>query len=41
VLKEVNEFSKGGHHVDDKVLMIMKVNSDGTLSQAANAPKAN
>jgi len=39
VLKEVNEFSKGGSHVDDKVLMIMKVNSDGTLSQAANAPK--
>ena len=34
VLKEVNEFSKGGTHVDDKVLMIMKVNSDGSLSQA-------
>jgi len=41
VLKEVNEFSKGGHHVDDKVLMIMKVNCDGTLSQAANTPKVN
>jgi phosphoserine phosphatase RsbU/P len=39
VLKEVNEFSKGGSHVDDKVLMIMKVNSDGTLSQAGTAPK--
>jgi phosphoserine phosphatase RsbU/P len=39
VLKEVNEFAKGGHHVDDKVLMIMKVNSDGTLAQAGTAPK--
>jgi len=39
VLKEVNEFSKGGQHVDDKVLMIMKVNSDGSLSQAATTPK--
>ena len=39
VLKEVNEFSKGGHHIDDKVLMIMKVNSDGSLSQGASKPK--
>jgi len=38
VLKEVNEFSKGGSHVDDKVLMVMKVNSDGSLSQAATLP---
>jgi phosphoserine phosphatase RsbU/P len=35
VLKEVNEFSKGGTHIDDKVLMIMKVSNDGTISQAA------
>ncbi len=35
VLKEVNEFSKGGTHIDDKVLMIMKVSNDGSITQAA------
>src|SRR5262249_13240506 len=39
VLAEVNEFSKGGSHIDDRVLMIMKVNSDGEVVQAAT-PKA-
>ena len=32
VLTEVDEFSRGGTHVDDKVLMILKVAADGTLA---------
>jgi phosphoserine phosphatase RsbU/P len=39
VLEEVAEFSKGGTHVDDKVLMIVKANMDGTMSQAARERK--
>jgi phosphoserine phosphatase RsbU/P len=31
VLAEVAAFSKGGTHVDDKVLMVLKVNQDRTL----------
>jgi phosphoserine phosphatase RsbU/P len=31
VLLEVNEYSKNGHHIDDKVLMVMKVSADGKL----------
>jgi sigma-B regulation protein RsbU (phosphoserine phosphatase) len=34
VLAEVNEFARGGPHVDDKVLMIIKVTEGGTLESA-------
>ena len=34
VLAEVNEFSKGGPHSDDKVLMVVKVTADGKIDQA-------
>ncbi len=34
VLKEVNDFARGGPHVDDKVLMIVKVTADGTFDQS-------
>ena len=34
VLAEVNEFARGGPHVDDKVLMVLKITNDGTLDQA-------
>jgi sigma-B regulation protein RsbU (phosphoserine phosphatase) len=39
VLREVTEFSRGGTHVDDKVLMILKVNDQGQITQAINKPK--
>ncbi|HVP51048.1 MAG TPA: PP2C family protein-serine/threonine phosphatase [Terriglobales bacterium] len=32
VLAEVEEFSRGGTHVDDKVLMVLKVSDSGQLS---------
>jgi sigma-B regulation protein RsbU (phosphoserine phosphatase) len=32
VLAEVEEFSRGGTHVDDKVLMVLKVSENGKLS---------
>ncbi len=32
VLAEVDEFSRGGAHVDDKVLMVLKVSHNGGLS---------
>lgn len=32
VLAEVEEFSRGGTHVDDKVLMVLKVSDSGELS---------
>lgn len=35
VLQEVNQFSRGGKHIDDKVLMVLKVNQDGTMSTGA------
>jgi phosphoserine phosphatase RsbU/P len=34
VLREVTEFSRGGTHVDDKVLMILKVNPNGSMTPA-------
>jgi sigma-B regulation protein RsbU (phosphoserine phosphatase) len=34
VLREVTDFSRGGTHVDDKVLMILKVNTNGNITQA-------
>lgn len=34
VLAEVNEFSRGGPHIDDKVLMVLKVVGDGKFEQA-------
>ncbi len=34
VLAEVNEFARGGPHIDDKVLMVVKVLHDGTFEQA-------
>jgi phosphoserine phosphatase RsbU/P len=34
VLQEVNDFSRGGTHVDDKVLMILKVMPDGSVAPA-------
>jgi sigma-B regulation protein RsbU (phosphoserine phosphatase) len=34
VLAEVNEFARGGPHVDDKVLMIIKVTEGGNLEKA-------
>jgi phosphoserine phosphatase RsbU/P len=34
VLAEVNEFARGGPHVDDKVLMIIKVTEGGTMDSA-------
>ncbi|HTK96274.1 MAG TPA: SpoIIE family protein phosphatase [Terriglobales bacterium] len=36
VLREVTDFSRGGTHVDDKVLMILKVNTNGSVTQAVN-----
>jgi len=38
VLAEVEEFSRGGTHVDDKVLMVLKVSDNGGLS-SGNARK--
>jgi len=38
VLAEVDEFSRGGTHVDDKVLMVLKVSDNGQLS-SGNAQK--
>jgi len=38
VLADVEEFSRGGTHVDDKVLMVVKVADNGQLS-AGNAQK--
>jgi len=38
VLAEVDEFSRGGTHVDDKVLMVLKVSDNGGLS-TGNAQK--
>ena len=35
VLAEVEEFSRGGAHVDDKVLMVLKVSDSGTLSKGS------
>lgn len=35
VLADVNEFAKGGPHIDDKVLMIVKVTGDGQFQQAS------
>ena len=32
VLADVDEFSRDGTHVDDKVLMVVKVSDDGKLS---------
>lgn len=34
VLAEVNEFARGGPHIDDKVLMVVKVTEDGKLDQS-------
>ncbi|MDP9268146.1 MAG: SpoIIE family protein phosphatase [Acidobacteriota bacterium] len=34
VLREVTDWSRGGTHVDDKVLMILKVNDQGSITQA-------
>ncbi len=39
VLSEVNEFSRSGTHIDDKVLMIMKVTQAGAV-ETASAKKA-
>jgi sigma-B regulation protein RsbU (phosphoserine phosphatase) len=36
VLADVRAFSRTGEHVDDKVLMIMKVNPDATLATAGS-----
>jgi len=36
VLKDVAEFSRDGTHVDDKVLMILKVTDAGTITAAPN-----
>jgi sigma-B regulation protein RsbU (phosphoserine phosphatase) len=36
VLREVTDFSRGGTHVDDKVLMILKVSDQGTITQAVS-----
>jgi sigma-B regulation protein RsbU (phosphoserine phosphatase) len=35
VLADVTEFSRGGDHMDDKVLMIMKVNELGVVESAS------
>ena len=40
VLAEVEEFSRGGIHVDDKVLMVLKVSDNGGIS-AGSARKVN
>ena len=37
VIAEVNEFSKNGTHIDDKVLMVMKITKAGAVD-AAKAP---
>jgi len=34
VLAEVNEFARGGPHIDDKVLMVVKLSTDGAFEQA-------
>lgn len=41
VLGEVSEFSRSGNHLDDKVLMIMKVTQSGTLEKAQTKPSVN
>lgn len=40
VLEEVNAFAAGGVHIDDKVLMILKVTSTGMEAGAAGLAKA-
>lgn len=35
VLEDVNQFARGGDHMDDKVLMIMKVNDLGVVESAS------
>ncbi len=37
VLEEVTAFSVGGKNIDDKVLMVMKVTTDGKVEQASTA----
>ncbi len=39
VLVDVNAFSANGTHVDDKVLMVLKVTGSGAISSASNAKK--
>lgn len=39
VLAEVNAFSKGTKYTDDKVLMVMKVASDGTVAGRIHPPR--
>ena len=38
VLADVNEFSRGGTHIDDKVLMVMKVTKQGFESASSKKP---
>jgi sigma-B regulation protein RsbU (phosphoserine phosphatase) len=40
VLADVNSFAKGGKHVDDKVLMIVKVTDNGALTTGSSKPPA-
>jgi len=40
VLKEVDDFSKGGQNIDDKVLMVLKVTADAAMETQKIAPYA-
>jgi sigma-B regulation protein RsbU (phosphoserine phosphatase) len=39
VIAEVNEFSKNGTHIDDKVLMVMKITKAGAVDSAKSPAK--